>query len=73
MRLGDPAAPGVDDVDAREDAPAQIGMRRIDAGVEKRDRHAGAVEPCDLEIGDRRRQHAASDSAACAGYAIRTG
>ena len=59
VRLRDSAAAGVDDVDAREHAAAQVGMGRIDARVEQRDRDAGAVETRDLEIGDRRRKHAA--------------
>ena len=56
MRLCDATAPGVDDIDARENAAAEVGVRRVDSGVEQRDGHAGAVETRDLQIRDRRRQ-----------------
>ncbi len=59
MGLRDPTASGVDHVDARDDALPQIGMRRVDSGVEKGDRDPRAVEPCDLEIRDGGRQHSA--------------
>jgi hypothetical protein len=60
VRLCDPAAAGADHVDAREDAAAQVRMRRIDARVEERNRDAGAVETGDLQVGDRRGKHAAA-------------
>ena len=59
VRLRDSTAAGIDHVDTREHAAAQVGMGRVDARVEQRDRDAGAVETRNLEIGNRRRQHAA--------------
>ena len=36
--------------------PPEVRVRRVDAGVEQRDGHAGAVETRDLEVRDRRRR-----------------
>ena len=60
VRLRNPAAAGVDDVDAREDAAAKVRMRRVDARVEERDRHSRAVETRDLQVGDRGGKDAAA-------------
>ena len=44
-------APRVDHVEPRQQPPLQERVPRVDAGVEQRDRDAGAVEPRQLDLG----------------------
>ncbi len=56
MGLRHRTATRVDQVDAGKQAPAQVRVRRIDTGIEERDRYSGAVEAGNLEPPHRRRR-----------------
>ena len=56
MGLRHGTATRIDQVDTGKQAPAQVRVRRIDTGIEERDRHSGAVEAGNLQAPHRRRR-----------------